>query len=82
MLLQKCFFLYLVVEFHVEIFVANDVDFVYVDFVYVLLDIEDTLGVGRLVVHFLVVRLWCSQRCSPCSCCELAVEQLFFSSLL
>ena len=49
-------------------------------FSYVLLDVEDTLGVERLVVHSLVVRSCC--RCSPYFCCELAVEQLFFSSLL
>ena len=34
-------------------------------FVLCLLDIEDTLGVERLVVHSLVVRSCCSQHCSP-----------------
>ena len=76
MLLQK-FFPYLVVGLLLGIFVADDVDFAYV-----LLDVEDTLGVERLVVHSLVVRSCCSQRCSPYSCCKLAVEQLSFSSLL
>ena len=48
------FFPYLVVEPLVEIGVADDVDFTYV-----LLDVEDTLDVERLVVHSLVVRSCC-----------------------
>ena len=67
-------FPYLVVELFVEIVVADDVDFAYV-----LLDVEDILGVERLVGHSLIVKSGppgCSQRCLPYLCCELAVEQL------
>ena len=65
-----------VVELVVHIqFCSDDVDFPYV-----LLDIEDTLGVECLVVHSLVVRSGYSQRCLPYRCCELVVEQFFFSS--
>ena len=64
-------FPYLVVELLVEIVVVDDVDFAYV-----LLDVEDTLDVERLVVHSLVVRSCCAKPLSPYLCCELRVEQL------
>ena len=62
---------YFVVELLVEIVVAEDVDFAYV-----LLDIEGTLDVERLVVHSLVVRSCCAKPLSPYFCCELCVDQL------
>ena len=67
---RSCF-PYLVVELLVEIVVVDDVDFAYV-----LLDVEGTLGVERLVVHSLVVRSCCSKALSPYRCCELCVDQL------
>ena len=65
----KNHFPYLVVEFLVEIIVTDDVDFAHV-----LLDVEGILNVERLVVHYLVVRSGCSQRCLPYLCCELLLN--------
>ena len=64
-------FPYLVVELLVEIIVADDVDFAYV-----LLDVEDTLGVERLIVHSLAVRSRCAKPLSQLSCLILNLMSL------
>ena len=65
------FFSYLVVEHLVEIVVADDIDFPYV-----LLDVEDTLDLERLIAPSLDVRSCCSKCCDPYLCWELCVDQL------